>query len=180
MSAYGDPSKRLTADQAAILRQGLALRTGKTAAALVDGRPILLEGEDLPAAGTDGATFEQDMRPFHGFWSGASQLFWADAGPDQRLDVRFSVAEAGAYFVFIGATRAADYGVHQHFVNGDRIGPRIDLYARSVQPTGPIPLGAAELTAGENVLTVAAVDENPAALPRRIYGLDYLLLVKGP
>ncbi len=109
--------------------------------------------------------------------SGESHMWWRSGPkPGDTLVLGFAVKEAGTYRVFGRFLRAADYGIVQLSINGEKAGQPIDLYHDGVKPTKEIDLGTFELKAGENRLTVECVGANEKAQKEYMFGLDYLLL----
>ena len=61
------------------------------------------------------------------------QLFYKPQKPeDAWIEIRFTVQEREPRRLLIKATRADDYGMYQAHLNGVKIGPRLDLYAKDV------------------------------------------------
>ena len=70
-----------------------------------------------------------------------------------------------------------DYGIHQLYWNGEKLGDPIDFYDDSLQ-WKQVKLGKVRVTGGKAVLTAECVGANAKAIPRRMFGLDYLLMKK--
>jgi len=137
-------------------------------------RPVkgALEGEQLAILRkTGGETSKQD-----GFWdiSDGSQLWWVDSHPGDKLTLSIPVAKAGRYEVFGNFCHAVDYGIHRLTLNGKVLDP-IDFYSTGLGWKKQS-LGYFDLPAGTTELTVECVGNHPKAEPRRMFGLDYLLL----
>ena len=124
-------------------------------------------------AKTGGETEVQDIPDYH--WSGDSQLWWLDAKVGDKLTVEFHVRKAGRYKVVAGLTKAADYGIVQISINGQKSEHSIDRYFTSVS-SDPIDLRAFDLKEGANQLTAEIVGSNEKAIPRHMFGLDYVKL----
>jgi hypothetical protein len=75
-------------------------------------------------------------------------------------------------------TKAPDYGIVQYYLDGEKVGEPIDLYATKVEPTGNVKLGDFDLSAGEHVLTVEIVGANDKAVKSYMFGLDRIFLEK--
>jgi len=74
-------------------------------------------------------------------------------------------------------TKWSDYGIFQLSVNGQKLGPPIDLYAPAITAADPIDLGVLDLDAHKDyTLTVEVVGKNQASKSYG-FGLDYLKLV---
>jgi hypothetical protein len=133
-----------------------------------------IEGENLEIAQkTGGETEIQD-----GFWqtSGGKQLWWRDAKPGDKLVLKIPVTEAGTYEVVGNFCEARDYGIHKMTLNGQEIAP-IDFY-NSALSWSKHTLGTFTLPKATVLLEVECTGSNPAADPRHMFGLDYLLLNK--
>jgi hypothetical protein len=136
-----------------------------------------IEGEKLKILGkTGGNPQEQDMTSFAGQWSGDAHLWWIEAKPGDKLDLALAVTRAGKYRLGMQLTKAPDYGIVQLSLDGEKLGEPIDLYHKSVIPTGLLALGTHDLTAGEHKLTVEIVGANDKAIKAYMFGLDYVKL----
>ncbi len=136
--------------------------------------PGVLEGEDLKIVSTTGGQTEtQSGADFH--WSGDGQLWWLDGKVGDKLAIEFKVKKAGRYKVTANLTKAADYGIVQISVNGQKAAKKLDRYHTSVA-NDSIDLGTFELKKGANQLEVEIVGCNEKAIKRYMFGLDYLKL----
>ena len=138
-------------------------------------RPVAgaIEGENLAVVrNTGGAVSKQD-----GFWdiSGESQLWWIDNRPGDQLTLSIPVMRAGRYEVIGNFCHAADYGIHQLTFHGKPL-KSIDFYSDSLS-WKRTSLGVFDLPTGAVELKVESLGNHPKAEPRRMFGLDYLLLV---
>jgi hypothetical protein len=137
----------------------------------------VIEGEKLKILGkTGGNTEEQDMTGFAGQWSNDAHLWWIGAKPGDKLELAIPVGKTGKYKVGLQLTKAPDYGIVQLYLDGEKLGDPIDLYNKSVKPTGLLALGAHDLTAGEHKLTVEIVGANDKAAKAYMFALDYVKL----
>jgi len=136
-----------------------------------------LEGEKLKILGkTGGETQDQDMTGFAGQWSNDSHLWWISAKPGDKLDLALPVKKNGKYKVSAQMTRAPDYAIVQLYLDGEKLGSRIDLYRKVVKPSEVLALGEHELTAGEHKLTIEIVGAREQAIKSYMVGLDYVKL----
>lgn len=140
--------------------------------------PGVIEGETLkvigkPSPGTRG----QDMREYGATgWSNNAQFLWPASEVGQKVDLSFKAPAAGKYNVEIRLTKAADYGIHQFSIDGQKAGDPIDSFSSTPVTIGdPVSLGTFDLTAGQNTLSAEVTGKNPAA---RTYllGIDYIKL----
>ncbi|MBD3675433.1 MAG: VCBS repeat-containing protein [Planctomycetaceae bacterium] len=141
--------------------------------------PGAIEGESMKIVGKTGGTAKsQPMGNFKADrWSGNDHLWWTGAKPGQQLDVEFDVDGAGAFAVELVLTKAKDYGVVNVKLDGQSLGPAIDLYDPQVITTGVLTYGPRELAKGSHKLTFEIVGANPKAVKSFMVGLDYLRLV---
>jgi hypothetical protein len=137
----------------------------------------VIEGERLKVVSkTGGNPQEQDLIGFNGQWSNDAHLWWTDAKPGDKLELRLPVATSGTYRLSAQLTKAPDYGIVQLYLDGQKLGEALDLYHPSVIPTGSLPLGTHALTAGDHKLAVEITGANPKAVKNYMFGLDYLKL----
>jgi hypothetical protein len=136
-----------------------------------------IEGESLSPKVT-GGKFEMQ----EGFWelSGGKQIWWMDAQDGDTMLIPFPVNDAGRYQVFGNFCHAQDYGIHSIRVldpSGNEILParEFDFYGQGVS-WKKLSLGTANLPKGIHTLEVVCKGKRPAALPRQMFGLDYLIL----
>ena len=132
-----------------------------------------IEGEEMREIERTGGDLELQG------WAGLSNekhLWWRDGGVGGRIVLGFDVEQAGEYRVFARFLTANDYGRHKLTINEQPAAEPIDLYSPNVRATEDMELGRFKLKAGENRLTVEVVGANERALPRHMFGLDYLRL----
>jgi hypothetical protein len=136
-----------------------------------------LEGESLPYRVSAGRARAQPMGKFKGDrWSGDSQLWWTGGRPGDQLE--FDLPEkSGTVDVEIVMTCAKDYGVFQLSLDGQPLGPPIDLYHPDVVTTGVLTFSKIKLKAGTHKLTAQIVGANPKAQKGYMFALDYVRLV---
>ena len=136
-----------------------------------------IEGEKLKIlAKTGGNTQEQDMTGFPGQWSNDAHLWWIGTKPGDKLDLALPVKETGKYQLGAQLTKAPDYAIVQLYLDGQKLGSPIDLYDKSVIPSGLLALGACDLTAGDHKLTVEILGANDKATKNYMFALDYVKL----
>ncbi len=132
-----------------------------------------IEAEGLKYSATAGAT---EIQGGFSEVSGDGQIWWQDAPVGAKLTVEVPHAD-GEYELTINACRARDYGIHQLYWNGEKLGEPIDFYDDSLQ-WKQVKLGKVRITGGKSILTAECVGANAKAVQRRMFGLDYLLLKK--
>lgn len=136
-----------------------------------------IEGEGLKVLGISGGTHTIQGGMGH-LWSLTQQLWWMDGKPGDTLVLAFPVEKAGRYEVLANLTKAVDYGIATFTLNDGPASAPMDFWIKKhVKATGEIPLGTADLKAGENRLTITLTGANPEAKPSHMIGLDYLRLV---
>lgn len=178
MGYYAHPAKTLTPEQQAIVRQGVLLRTGQPLSLAYETQMAtsVIEGEASSAVVSGGLLGVQEMNIFLGRWSGGAQLFWYDAQPGMELEIALQALSEADYEVYFTATRAPDYAIAQYFMDGQPLGAPVDLYGRTVRPTGVVYLGRVHLTAGPHVLSLQLTGKNPRNITNYyFYGIDALL-----
>jgi hypothetical protein len=140
-----------------------------------------IEGESLKILGkTGGETQEQEMTAFAGQWSNDAHLWWVQAKPGDKLDLALPVNKAGKYELKVQMTKAPDYGIVQLYLDGEKLGGAIDLYNRSVTPSGLQSMGTHQLEAGAHKLSVEILGANPKAIKSHMFALDYVKLEPAP
>ncbi len=132
-----------------------------------------LEGEALAHEETGGTAKKERLANC----SGAEHLVWRGARPGDRLTVHVPVPKAGRYSIEINLCMSPEYGRHRLFVNGRPALQEVDGYSPKLY-WQQVRLGVFDLHQGDNLLTAEALDANAAARPGRLFGLDYIFLVK--
>ncbi len=140
--------------------------------------PGITEGEQMIILATTGGHPQtQAMTPWQGKWSNDTQLWWSGGKPGDKLELALPVEKSGRFKILAQFTQAADYGIVQLSLDGEKLGPPVDLFHDGVIPSGEINLGAHELSAGQHTLTVEITGANPQAVKSYLFGLDYVRLV---
>lgn len=125
-------------------------------------RPIRLEAEQwLILEQQDCKASPQTMTAFGAqLWSGGKQLF-CGSGARGLIALNLPVERAGRYRLELLTTVAPDFGMFQVSVNGQKLGPVVDGYGRTVRPANRISLGPVPLAAGNNRLQFQITGKNP-------------------
>lgn len=140
-----------------------------------------LEGEALAVVSCSGGVHEvQDVSFLEKQFSGDAQRWWRDGKPGDTLVLAVPVAAAGRYRVHAALVQAEDYAIVQLALGGVPLGERFDGYWPHVRTTGARELGTVELPAGTAELRVELVGHHADAVPRGMFGLDYLRLERLP
>ena len=136
-----------------------------------------IEGEKLKTLSkTGGDPQVQGMDGYEGSWSEDAHLWWINAKPGDTLELAVPVEKAGTYRIKTQLTKAVDYGIHQLYLDGEKLGEPIDLFNNGVVPTGQIDLGVRKLDKGQHVLKVEIIGANDKAVKSYMFGMDYILL----
>ena len=136
-----------------------------------------LEGEKLKVLSkTGGNPNVQDMSGYGSDWSDEAHLWWIEGKPGDTLELAVPVENGGTYRIKTQLTKAVDYGIHQLYLDGKKLGEPIDLFNNGVIPTGQIDLGIHKLDKGQHVLKVEIIGANDKAVKAYMFGIDYLLL----
>jgi hypothetical protein len=137
----------------------------------------VIEGESLKILSkTGGDPQEQDLTGFGGSWSNDAHLWWINAKPGDKLVLALPVAKSGKYKLGMQLTKAPDYGIVQLYLDDQKVNDPFDLYHSSVSPTGLIPFGEHQLTAGQHKIMVEILGANDKAIKNYMCGLDYVKL----
>jgi hypothetical protein len=132
-----------------------------------------IEGEKMKVVGRSGGITE--LQAFTDLSAGR-QFWWRDAKPGDRLVLEFDVEKAGRYKVVGHFCQARDYGTHRLRLAGKEVdGSPLDFYSKDLG-WAKRTLGVFDLPAGKTRLEVEVAGTNPAAEPRHMFGLDYLIL----
>jgi hypothetical protein len=132
-----------------------------------------LEGETLRFETTGGTAGEQRLANC----SRARHLLWQEAKAGDRLTVHFTVPSAGRYSVKLNLCMSPDYGRQRLTINGATVDKIIDCYSPQLYWLHP-QLGVFDLKAGNNTLEIEALEPNPKATEKGLFGLDYIFLTR--
>ena len=106
-------------------------------------------------------------------WSGNNQLIWMCSGKDQEMTLSFNAIAKGR--LSMAFTKAPDYGTFEVYLDGNKIGPEVDLYDAKVVPSGIINLGGKGAKKGKHELKIKCIGKNSAS-KGYLFGLDYIQL----
>lgn len=134
-----------------------------------------IEGEALAHEETSGTAGKERLANC----SGAEHLVWRGARKGGRMKVRFEVPEDGRYAIELNLCMSPDYGRHKLSIDGRTAAGDVDGYSPRLYWQRP-KLGVFDLKRGAHVLTVEALDPNPAARPGNVFGLDFIFIVRQP
>ena len=136
-----------------------------------------IEGEKLKVISKTGGNGNiQDMSGYGSDWSGEAHLWWINAKPGDTLEIAVPVERTGTYRLKTQLTKAIDYGIHQLYLDGKKLGEPIDLFNNGVVPTGVLDLGVHNLKKGQHILKVEVIGANEKAQKKYMFGIDYILL----
>lgn len=137
---------------------------------------IYLEGEDMEVVASDkvGEVLDpQDMTSFGNGWSGGKHYLFKAAEFGGYTTFKLPVAVEGDYIVSVGMTRAGDFGIVQHSIDGTDFGNLVNLNEGNVVPSGETILGRIHLTKGNHEFTATVVDSFNSG---KTYALDFIRL----
>ncbi|MDR1156840.1 MAG: DUF2961 domain-containing protein [Oscillospiraceae bacterium] len=151
--------------------------------------PGIIEGEDMEVVYASGGNpVVQNMAaewPSAGSYSSGKQVWWQRAvqgaqsnnlRDGDELILAMDLDEAFDGELLMNFTKANDYGTFQLALDGEDIGPLLDLYgAEGVRRVGPISFGHVRLSAGRHLLRVKVSGRNPASA-FYLFGLDNVVL----
>jgi len=132
--------------------------------------PGAIEGEKLRALGTPPGVVEA-QGSFEDC-SNSQQLWWRDGKPGETLVIEIPVPETGRYEITGNFCYANDYGIHEVEIAG--LKQEIDFFG--TLSWKKVTLGVANLTKGTAQMKVTVKGKNEKAIPRHMFGLDYLIL----
>ncbi len=139
-------------------------------------RAIVLEGERLRVLDvSDGAVEVQQMDEYNQA-SGGAQAWWTGASAGSVASWEIPAPTAGKHQVILHLTRGGDYAIVQPSVNGTTAGKPVDLYLQEGWDLIAVDLGAHQLKAGANRLSIRITGKN-AASTGFLVGLDAVTLV---
>jgi hypothetical protein len=170
MSYWDSPRKTLSSMQIANARWTLATRSrsemflpvnaGGSSRVEAESLEVAFEGQDHGQPGALTEVQDQVMvRWIASRWSGGRQLRFSGI-LEAEVSLALPPSPKGRVRILFYGTRAPDYGCVQLFIGGEALGGSIDLYAPTVQPTGPIDLGEANLGEGPHKIRVEVVGRN--------------------
>ncbi len=137
---------------------------------------IVLEGEQLRVLEvSEGAIEVQQMDEFTQA-SGGAQAWWIGASAGAVASWEIPAPKAGKYQVVLALTRGNDYATVQPLVNGATAGRPVDLYLQEGWDVTTANLGAHQLRAGANRLTIRITGKNAAGMGSLV-GLDTVTLI---
>ena len=105
-------------------------------------------------------------------WSGGAQLWIHGTKAGDNVVLDFSVPNAGTYKLSTVLTKAADYGIADISVDGNKLAS-FDGYVAAGVSTQTVDLGNATLAAGKHQLKIELTGKNPAATGYLV-GVDLL------
>lgn len=135
--------------------------------------PGAIEAEKFKYSATSGVT---EIQGGFGDMSGDGQIWWQDSAIGGKLTVEVPSAD-GEFELTVNVCKARDYGIHQLYWNGEKLGEPIDFYDPDLKWV-QMKLGKVRVSGGKAVLTAECVGMNAKAIPAKMFGLDYLLMKK--
>ena len=129
---------------------------------------IFIEGEAALATTNGGALQTQNTSQFG--WSNSAQAFWFLPNFGNTLSVALN-NKAGKYRLRINFTKARDYGIFSIRLN-DQVLTQLDFYHPSVT-TALEDFGEVNVPAN-SMLRFTSLGMNPAGVPNRVLGIDYI------
>ncbi len=139
---------------------------------------LFYEGEDMKIieCSESQKAETQEMSVFGNGWSNSSQLIFK-AGQGGYIKLYINAPETADYDLTAVFTKAGDFGIAQHYIDGFKVGNAVDLYNNGVIRSDETTLGSVRLSKGLHVLEVQMNGKNSAS-SGYYYGLDCLTLTK--
>ena len=136
---------------------------GKSAAAqATSGSTVRVEAESLLPVASGTVPADPQGNCCGASWSGGAQLWIHGTKAGDNVVLDFTVPNAGNYHLSTVLTKAADYGIADISVDGNKVAS-FDGYVATGVSTQTVDLGNATLAAGKHQLTIALTGKNPAA-----------------
>lgn len=143
------------------------------------GAAARIEAESLAVQASGGGVSVQGMQGFNADrWSGDAQLFWTQGRPGDTLAIPLD-GKPGDNVLEIVMTCARDYAIVQLELDGQPLGPPIDLFDTQVVTTGVLRFTGLQL-AGRHSLQIKIAGANPAAQRSHLVGVDWIRTVAAP
>ncbi|MEP0766208.1 MAG: DUF2961 domain-containing protein [Fimbriimonadia bacterium] len=135
--------------------------------------PGAIEGENLRVVECTGGIHErQGMADVA---SNDAHLWWRDGKPGDRLKLAFEAPGSAPFSIVGNFCKAADYGIIQFYVNGQKVGGPVDFYNDGIVYEKRV-IGVVDLKRGENILEAEIVGANEKTIKRYMMGLDYIVV----
>jgi len=136
-----------------------------------------IEGEKLKivAKETTGPCDPQDLEGYGKHWSDNRHMWFRPGKAGEWVEFELPVAADGKFKLVIYGTKAADYGIVQYWLNGQKVGEPLDGYNDGVVPTKRVDLGTVELKKGKARLRMEVTGKNPKSTGL-MAGLDCVVL----
>ena len=146
---------------------------GRHARGPIEGRYEAEESGPMKVEGTPkGRVWSQKMNGWGPHWSGNTQLIWMCREQGIQMSVSFHVKESGTGLRF-GFTKAPDYGTFEIYLDGNRIGERIDLFDSKVIRAEDITIPNLKVNQGRHTLTFKCVGKRQSSRSY-LWGMDYV------
>lgn len=132
------------------------------------------EGENLKIIDVAGRLkAETQIMTSYGSWSNNEQFIFKSGAAGDYVRFYINIAQSGNYNMNSVLTKARDFGIVQHYIDGNAVGTQIDLYNETVIKTPEASLGEVYLEQGLHVLEVRIISKNTSS-SGYFYGLDYV------
>ena len=145
---------------------------------------MIFEGESMSFSNTVGETLNQDMTFVSAFnsWSNNRQLLWWELTENpvgESITFTFNTKEAASGNLIMKVGKAADFGIHKFYLDGQPIGRETDSYNQKLTHSGGIVLGQVNLDRGAHTFEVEITGKNSASTGY-LFGLDALVIDPTP
>lgn len=132
-------------------------------ASATSGGQVLVEAEDLLPAREQTAVPVAQPSCCGATWSGGFHVLFQGQAAGDSMTLAFDVPQTGTYDVSAVLTSAPDFGLVELALNGEPLGEPFDAYEAGGVVTDRVEYGSREFTAGEHLLTLTVVGQNPAS-----------------
>ena len=131
-----------------------------------------IEAEYLKVNTKNGNIREQSGSQYN--WSNNCQIWWTDAVPGDKANLKFKIEKESKYQIKINLTKAIDYGIYSLSIDGKTVLKNYDAYHKDGIVNSVVNIGNYNLKKGEHSLTVNITGANPNAVKKYMFGIDYI------
>lgn len=142
------------------------------------GEKGIIEGEDLILShkSNDTARVVTFILPLQPRWQ-ILEMRWTNARYDEDIAVKFMSEQSGDFRIKAKLSNGQDHGRFSISVNDGRSPVQVNSYSKEFAMT-TIDLGNHKINAGENVIRIRCLEEDPKGEAGSVFGLDNLIFEK--
>jgi hypothetical protein len=142
--------------------------------------PGVIEAEDMKLDSATGGMYHERLRmvEWGDVWSSGCCNWWERPRVGDKATLVLPVKESGKYEVKVQLCKSRDCAIVQMYLDGEKVGDPIDPFSPRMGATGPISLGAKDLSAGDHKLTIEVTGANEGTRKENQVRMDYVKLEK--